>query len=93
MICISTSAETAEELRTQILDACECGDAAEVRFDYLPDDERQKALEMIGSLDVPIRLIATFRSPEQGGRGNATLEDRVKFWQNLPNGYFAADME
>ena len=93
MICISTSAETAEELRTQILDACECGDAAEVRFDYLPNDERQKALEMIGSLDVPIKLIATFRSPEQGGRGNATFEDRVKFWQNLPNGYFAADLE
>lgn len=93
MICISTSAETAEDLRTQILGACENGDAAEVRFDYLPDGERQKALAMIGSLDVPIKLIATFRSPEQGGRGNATVDDRVRFWENLPNGYFAADLE
>ncbi len=98
MICISTSAETADELRTQILDAAghpvEFAGAAEVRFDYLPEDERAKALAMIASLEVPIKLIATFRSPEQGGRGNATLDDRVRFWQSLPGErFFAADLE
>ncbi len=94
MICISTSAETADELRTQIVDAAAAGDAAEVRFDYLPADERARAVGMIASLEVPIKLMATFRSPEQGGRGNAAFEDRVRFWQSLPGEtFFAADLE
>ena len=93
LICISTCAETAEELRLQLDGADATGDAAEVRFDCLRPDELQKAIEMIGSIGLQIPLIATFRSPAQGGRGRATFDERVQFWQSLPNDYFAVDLE
>ncbi|MBK7802233.1 MAG: shikimate dehydrogenase [Chloracidobacterium sp.] len=93
LICISTCAETAEELRLQLHGADATGDAVEVRFDCLRPDELQNAIEMIGSIGLQIPLIATFRSPAQGGRGRATFDERVQFWQSLPNDYFAVDLE
>ncbi|MEO6050453.1 MAG: shikimate dehydrogenase [Pyrinomonadaceae bacterium] len=92
-ICVSVSAETADEMIGNITRAEEFADVIEVRFDCLEPSQVDKCRMEIARLNFKKPLLATFRSPEQGGNNTASIEDRTAFWQNPPLGFWAADVE
>ncbi|MEO6051928.1 MAG: shikimate dehydrogenase [Pyrinomonadaceae bacterium] len=92
-ICVSVSAETADEMIGNIKRAEEFADVIEVRFDSLEPSQVDKCRMEIAGLIVKKPLLATFRSPEQGGNNTASVEDRTAFWRNPSPGFWAADVE
>jgi len=90
MICVSACAETADELFKQIERAEDVADVVEVRFDCLaPTELTNASVSPTGGKP----LLATFRAPEQGGRGSAANDERREFWRKLPEGFWGADLE
>ncbi|MBK6722212.1 MAG: type I 3-dehydroquinate dehydratase [Acidobacteria bacterium] len=79
-ICVSVCAETADKTIENIKRAEEFADVVEVRFDCLRGEELTKFQFQIADLKFEKPLLATFRSPEQGGQGSATLTERREFW-------------
>jgi len=92
-ICVSVCAATADELIANIERAEEFADVVEVRFDCLQGDEISDFKLQISNLRTKTPLLATFRSPEQGGQGEATIAERSEFWSTIGNRFWAADLE
>ncbi len=93
-VCVSVCAKNADELIEKIKRAEEFADVIEIRFDCLDESEVGKSL-----LNLPIinGLLATFRTPQQGGKRNSALQERLTFWQKFlihnKNKHFFADFE
>lgn len=92
-ICIPVCSETAAGLVAEIRRAVELAEFVEVRFDCLSPDELTAAVSAVSATDFGKPVIATFRSPGQGGHGAASLAERSEFWRNLPNGFEHCDVE
>ncbi len=92
-ICISVCSDTADELIAQIRRAEELADMVEVRFDCLPPTELDAALSQIERSDIGRPLLATYRSPDQGGHGIGTLSERKAFWTDLSDQFWGGDLE
>lgn len=92
-ICIPVCSETAAGLIAEIRRAAELADIVEIRFDCLLPGELTAAVSAVSGTDLGKPMIATFRSPDQGGHGSASPAERVEFWRNLPNGFEHCDVE
>ncbi len=92
-ICVSVCAETADEIIANIRRAEEFADCVEVRFDCLNPKEIDILLLQISNLKFAKLLLATFRSPNEGGKSTMTFEERVEFWQKEHDGFWAEDIE
>jgi len=92
-ICVSVAAETADDMIESIRRAEPCADVIEVRFDVLRPSHLEDLRSQISNLKFEKPLIATYRSPEQGGKNSLTLEERRAFWQSPISGFWAADVE
>lgn len=92
-ICVSVCAGTANEMIANIKRAEEFADVVEVRFDCLSADELDNFRSQILNVKFDTPLLATFRSPEQGGTGFATLKERGEFWSTINGSFWAADLE
>ena len=92
-ICVSVCAETADEMITNIRRAEEFADVVEVRFDCLRSGEISNFKSQISDLKFGKPLLATFRSPEQGGKGSVTRAERIEFWRTLGSDFWAKDIE
>jgi 3-dehydroquinate dehydratase/shikimate dehydrogenase len=92
-ICIPVCSETAAGLVAEINRAAELADIVEVRFDCLSPSELAVAVSTISGIKFGKPLIATFRSPNEGGHSSASLAERVEFWRDLPDGYEHRDFE
>lgn len=92
-VCASVSAETCAEAVKKIGDAAQSADLIEIRFDHLRPDELPLMLGYLRSNASIKPIIATYRAPEQGGRGPASAADRGKFWEILGDGFAAVDLE
>lgn len=95
-ICIPVCSETAAGLIAEIRRAVELADIVEIRFDCLLPGELTAAVSAVSAVsgtDLGKPVIATFRSPDEGGHGSPSLAERVEFWRNLPNGFEHCDVE
>lgn len=83
-ICVSVCAETIEEFEKKIERAAEFADVIELRFDCLKNaaSDLDKLFQTLTNLRETFlgKLLATFRSSEQGGKNNLTFEQREEFW-------------
>jgi len=100
-ICISVCAATADELIQQIKLAETLADVIEIRFDclsknefnLLDEDQSQKIFGKIINKKIKDKnLIFTFRSKEQGGKQELSLEERHIFWGSGWD-HWGADLE
>ncbi len=92
-VCASISAETSSEAVIKIKNAEAAADLIEVRFDHLRDDELPALIEFLRDNRTAKSLIATYRAPDQGGRGPGPAEERAEFWKKLDIGCWAVDLE
>lgn len=92
-ICISVCAETADEMIASIRRAEEFADVVEVRFDCLRGNEVSNFKLHLSDLSPKTPLLATFRSPGQGGHGSASIAARSEFWSTIGDRFWAADLE
>lgn len=94
-ICVSVCAETADEILQQIRDAEELADVIEVRFDCLRPTQIVTLLNVLKrEFDSDTdRLLATFRSKEQGGFRTLTDDERNSFWNGADMPFWSADFE
>lgn len=92
-ICVSVCAGGLDEFINGIRNAAELADIIELRFDCLTMRDIEKLLKRLPGLKIPKTLLATFRSKEQGGRRNVGIEERQEFWKNVPNLFWAGDLE
>ena len=92
LVCVSVCADTADKFITKIKQAADIADVIELRFDCLSETELDTALDQLAQLAVGKPLLATFRSPEQGGNRQLTIQQRKEFWRDLPS-FRAADLE
>lgn len=92
-ICISVCAGTADEMIANIKRADEFADVVEVRFDCLDASQIEVVRTATSNLNFQKPLLATFRSPEQGGNGNASSDERLAFWRSGFDGLWASDLE
>ncbi|MFZ1699681.1 MAG: shikimate dehydrogenase [Pyrinomonadaceae bacterium] len=92
-ICISVCAPTAAETIDKLRRAAEFADVIEVRFDCLARNQLNDLRSQISNLRLDVPLLATYRSPDQGGHGNATSDEREDFWRSGSDGFFAGDFE
>lgn len=93
-ICVSLCAETVAELTQKIEQASVIADIIEIRFDCL---SQQELLNATGSFNTvnsilgrypELKFIVTLRSPDEGGRGQFTNEERLEFWNSDFNADF-----
>ena len=89
-ICVSVCAGSATETLLKTRRAEDQADVIEVRFDCLSPAELESAIQQVSST-VPI--IATYRSPGQGGNTNASIDERRAFWSAAPGGVWCVDLE
>ena len=92
-ICVSICAETFEEIIAKTKLAEEFADVVEVRFDCLRANELSRFRSQISDLKFKKPVLATFRSPEQGGTGAATVDERIAFWNETSGDFWAIDLE
>jgi 3-dehydroquinate dehydratase / shikimate dehydrogenase len=92
-ICASVSAGTRDDAVRQILEAEKIADLIEVRFDHVADSELPLLLNYLRENGAAKPLIATYRAPDQGGRGPTSAALRKEFWANLGNAFWAVDLE
>jgi len=92
-ICIAICAATADALREQFRRAEPLADLIEVRFDCLAPEQLSSAISALRQANITKPLIATYRSPEQGGNRNITRYDRLEFWRALDSFFDYADIE
>lgn len=100
-ICVSVCAQTTDELIAQIKRAEDLADVIEIRFDCLDESEfdildakeSEKTFnKILGNKFFRDAIILTFRSREQGGKRNLTLEQREEFW-NFAQDAWGGDFE
>lgn len=92
-VCISVAAETADEMIAKIKHAEPLADVIEVRFDSLERDQISNLKYRISNEGLQTQLLATFRSPIEGGFRNSSFEDRAEFWDSIGEGFWACDIE
>lgn len=92
-ICIPVCARTAGETLREIRRAETLADVIEIRFDCLENGQTELLLAEIAKSKIGKPLLATFRSPEQGGYGNACRAERLAFWNQDFSGFWAVDVE
>lgn len=92
-ICVSVCAETADEMIEKIKRAELLADVIEVRFDCLDRSELDICGSEISGLKVTRPLLATLRSPDQGGKITLSQSERVGFWRKPQAKFWAADVE
>ena len=92
-ICVSVCSETADDFIGKIKQAAEYADVIELRFDCLSEADLDTAINQIAEIDVDKQMLATFRSPEQGGKHQITVDQRKEFWRRLPRLFWAMDLE
>jgi len=92
-ICIAICAATADALLEQLRRAEPLADLIEVRFDCLAPEQLSPSMAALRNANIPKPLIATYRSPEQGGNRNITRDDRLEFWRALDSLFEFADLE
>ena len=83
-ICVSVCAEKANEFIEKIERAAKIADVVELRFDCLENLEPEnlwKELKRIRN-SYPVKLLATRRPKEQGGKRILDLDERLDFWRN-----------
>jgi 3-dehydroquinate dehydratase/shikimate dehydrogenase len=88
-ICVSICAETVEDLVSRLRRAEEVADIVEIRFDCLRPDQLKAALGVTSTRLV----IATFRSPDQGGANDTSFLERLAFWKEAGSRFWAVDLE
>ncbi len=79
-ICVSVCAETADQFVENIKRAENFADVIELRFDYLPKNELDTALEKTCNLKSEKKFLLTFRPKEQGGKQQLSKPERERFW-------------
>lgn len=92
-VCVSVCAKTAEEMIAKIKAAEKFADVVEVRFDCLDGEELGIFRSQIPNLSLEKPVLGTFRSPEQGGNGAATRDERIAFWNAEAGEFWAVDLE
>ncbi|MGB7203426.1 MAG: shikimate dehydrogenase [Pyrinomonadaceae bacterium] len=92
-ICISVCAQTAGEMIAKIGRAEQFADVIEVRFDCLQPEQIDVLSSQIEHSEFAKPLLATFRSPEQGGKNTLSQDERVAFWRKPQTKFWAADVE
>ncbi|HTH51374.1 MAG TPA: type I 3-dehydroquinate dehydratase, partial [Pyrinomonadaceae bacterium] len=93
-ICISISAPTASEMLAAAKRAQADADIIELRFDALRADELPLAIVIVREASLLKPVIATFRSPEQGGcRHDLSRQKRLEFWSDIGDVAWARDLE
>lgn len=65
----------------------------EVRFDAVEPSELRAAVEKAAELSHLTRLITTLRPKREGGFRDISDAERQEFWQRLPAGIWACDVE
>ncbi|QQS33864.1 MAG: shikimate dehydrogenase [Acidobacteriota bacterium] len=90
-ICVSIGEATAAAVLLR-LEASSEADLFEVRFDYLPQSERNELVRLLSENSIRSKVIATLRPRAEGGRAELSREDRITFFNKL-QGYFACDLE
>ena len=81
-LCISICAKNSEELFERMVRAEDLADVIEVRFDCL---EGEDIVEIANKLSATGKnFLLTFRSPEQGGHREISIEQRKEFWSQVP---------
>ncbi|HMO79598.1 MAG TPA: shikimate dehydrogenase [Pyrinomonadaceae bacterium] len=95
-LCISICARSAEELIDEISRAVTLADMIEVRFDCLDPSEIGEAIDRLDhnwKLNSE-RLLATFRTPDQGGCRDISEKERSEFWlSGNERPFWGADLE
>ncbi len=76
-ICVSVSAETADELIKLLRRAEEFADVIEVRLDGLKPDQVGHAFDQLQSEKT---ILLTIRPKAQGGKTDYTIQDRMSLW-------------
>ncbi len=89
--CVSVCEKTAEAVVARAAEALESADIVEIRFDCSEDASLATAMAL-QRLDAK-RLLATFRSPEQGGNSDFTVDYRLDFWSENSRGFGSIDLE
>ncbi|MGH9946847.1 MAG: shikimate dehydrogenase [Pyrinomonadaceae bacterium] len=94
-ICISICAKTADELFKKVERAEPLADLIELRFDCLEPSEIKTVLKRIADLpEMSNTLIATYRTPEQGGMRKISEDERDRFWNGGNSSlFFGGDLE
>ncbi len=92
-VCASVSAETCAEAVEKIGLAARSADIIEIRFDHLRPDELPLMLGYLRSHTIIKPIIATYRAPEQGGRGPVSAAERRGFWKMLGDCVESVDLE
>ncbi|MGI8467973.1 MAG: shikimate dehydrogenase [Pyrinomonadaceae bacterium] len=83
-ICVSVCAETVDKIVEKTKSATNFADVIELRFDCLKNLEAENLRRKIDDLrkNFSGKLLATFRSAEQGGKSELSFENRENFWTN-----------
>ncbi len=86
LLCVPVGAPHANELSSAARRAAQVADIIELRLDYLTEAELEEVTSsflqtLVASLARP--LIITLRSVEEGGRGEFTLSQRLRFWRRI----------
>ena len=86
LICVPITETNAEAFLATTGEAEQVADAIELRLDYLPAGALPQFIAELRARIAHISkpLILTFRSGEQGGKRNLSLQDRHDFWRSLP---------
>ena len=92
-ICVSVCAKTADEMIAKIKQAEQFADVIEVRFDCLEPDQISDLRSQISNLGSQTALLTTFRAPEQGGNGDASIDERRAFRYANHSEFWGCDFE
>lgn len=92
-ICVSVCAETVDDLIAKERLAESQADIIELRIDCLPPGDIDVFFERLSATPLGKPLLMTFRSPTQGGRNSASLDERKAFWSKERPDIWAVDVE
>jgi len=84
-ICVPVCVNRAREIAGAMERAAEVGDLIELRLDYLEQNERDPAVDLLPEYlnRADDSIILTLRSPNQGGRAAIDDKARRSFWRSL----------
>lgn len=90
-VCVSIGEPSAAAVLERLGSAAGA-DLFEIRFDHLPDHERDKLVGIIANTDLRAKIIATLRPVAEGGRSKLSRDERIAFFRHI-EGYYACDLE
>ena len=81
-LCVAICERSIRALHSASTRASEVGDLVELRLDCLDEDEFNSGFDLLKRLlhDLSVPTIVTYRSAEQGGLSNVSVESRYAFW-------------